>query len=122
MKIRIKDNSIRIRLTKSEVAKLVHEGQLDAETSFVGRSFRYAVKRTSQGSMLSGVFEDGMITLFVPQNLIQDWDTNAVVSIESNMPVNDGQNLYLLLEKDFQCIDQSTEDQSDNYTNPNQIC
>ncbi len=122
MKIRIKDASVRIRLTRPEVAKLVHEGSVEGETPFVNSSFRYALKRMMMGSRLMAVFEDGKITMYVPHALIHDWDTNSVVGIDAHMPVGDGQSLYLLLEKDFMCLDQTTEDQSDNYVNPNQIC
>ena len=34
------------------------------------------------------------------------------------MDLGDGNELYLLLEKDFQCLDNSIEDQTDNYENP----
>jgi len=33
-----------------------------------------------------------------------------------------GVQLHLLLEKDFVCLDNTAEDQSDNYPNPNKAC
>jgi hypothetical protein len=121
MKIRIKGASVRIRLSKSEVALLVHQGRVEEFTPFGAGVFGYALQKVSSGSTLSATFEHDTITMFVPQSLIQDWDTNSIITIEGNMPVGED-SLYLLLEKDFQCIDQTTEDQSDNYINPNQIC
>jgi len=38
------------------------------------------------------------------------------------MKINDDQSLYLLIEKDFKCLDETTEDQSDNFENPNIAC
>jgi hypothetical protein len=32
------------------------------------------------------------------------------------------QELFLLIEKDFVCLDNTFEDQSDNYPNPNAVC
>jgi hypothetical protein len=44
MKIRIKDNSIRFRLTQSEVAKLGEDGYFKL-TEFVDRPFIYAIEK-----------------------------------------------------------------------------
>jgi hypothetical protein len=122
MKIRIKGPSVRLRLSKSEVAGIVHEGIVAEETPFGNATFKYVLKRVADGDKLTASFDNGSMTMYVPEALIKDWDTNTLVSIEANMPVGDGNTLYLLLEKDFQCIDQTTEDQSDNYINPKQNC
>jgi hypothetical protein len=122
MKIRIKGASLRIRLSRSEVAKIVHDGLITEETPFRNSTFRYILKRIPEGSALTASFEGNNITMYVPQPLISEWDTNSLVGIDAHMPVSNDSSLYLLLEKDFQCIDQTTEDQSDNYINPNQNC
>ncbi len=122
MKIRIKGASVRFRLSRSEVAQLVHEGLIEELTPFGNATFSYALQRQENGSALSATFENGKITMMVPQSLIAGWDTNNLVTIDNYMPTGNGTDLYLLLEKDFQCIDATTEDQSDNYINPNQAC
>lgn len=122
MKIRIKGASIRIRLSRSEVARLVHEGTVTESTPFGTTTFKYTLQRQEEGEALSAQFEDGQITMFVPAQLIKDWDTNSLITIDGHMQVANEQALYLLLEKDFQCIDATTEDQSDNYINPNKAC
>jgi len=39
------------------------------------------------------------------------------------MDIGDDKHLYLLLEKDFKCIDAPAhEDQSDNFENPHKHC
>lgn len=121
MKIRIKGPSVRIRLSRSEVAKLVQEGRVAEHTPFGQTAFHYVLQSRPDGEGLSAQLEGSTITMFVPQRLIQDWDTNDLITIDNYMPAGDGQ-LYLLLEKDFQCIDATGEDQSDNYVNPNQTC
>jgi hypothetical protein len=122
MKIRIKGPSIRLRLSKSEVHQLVHEGRLEEATPFAGKNFVYALQKTDDGDALSANFEGDIITMYVPQQLIQGWDTNTLVTIDAHMPLPKGDSLYLLLEKDFQCLDKTEEDQSDNYINPNKTC
>lgn len=122
MKIRIKGNSIRIRLSKSEVALFAQEGYLEEKTDFGNNSLSYAVKSTEDKTM-SAQFNDNAITLMVPQHLLQQWASTNLVSLEYNLPVNNENNLYLLLEKDFKCIDAVvTEDQSDYFENPSKSC
>ena len=36
--------------------------------------------------------------------------------------IGKGKDLFLLIEKDFVCLDHTFEDQSDNYPNPNKLC
>ncbi len=60
--------------------------------------------------------------MFVPSALTNGWPQNNVVGFEANMPLDENKSLYLLLEKDFVCLDHTNEDQSDNYENPNKVC
>ncbi|MEO6547627.1 MAG: hypothetical protein ABIN94_06490 [Ferruginibacter sp.] len=122
MKIRIKGNSLRIRLSKPEVNKLALEGYLQELTIFTGQTLIYAVEASNSGEELTAEFIDNKITMYVPGDLLNDWPVNATVGFQSTMPLNKSNSLFLKLEKDFACIDATTEDQSDNYENPGKIC
>ena len=122
MKIRIKENSLRIRLLKSEVNKLVTGINLQEQTCFTSNILTYALKIKEDDGELSADFEDNIITMYVPKKLLTNWDTNAVVGFNTNMKINETTNLFLLLEKDFVCTDTTTEDQSDNFTDPAKKC
>ncbi len=123
MKLRIKGNSVRIRLTKTEVDRISSEdGYLEEETSFGNSKFIYALQQVSTGNELSAAMEGNKITMFVPSALTNGWPENDTVGFEAKMPLEDNKSLYLLLEKDFVCLDHTNEDQSDNYENPNRVC
>ncbi len=122
MKLRIKSNSIRIRLTKTEVSSLAATGYLEEQTIFVNSKFIYALQTVDDANELSATIDTNKITMLVPVALIKDWPENNVVGFEASMPVAENQSLYLLLEKDFVCLDETTEDQSDNYENPAKTC
>ena len=122
MKLRIKGNSLRIRLTKTEVNTLANTGYLEEQTLFANNKFVYALQRVENGNELSATLDANKITMFVPAALIKDWPENNVTGFNSNMPLTENKSLYLLLEKDFICLDETTEDQSDNYGNPNKTC
>jgi hypothetical protein len=122
MKLRIKSNSLRIRLTKTEVSTLAATGYLEEQTHFADSKFVYALQKVYSGNELSAAFVGNKITMFIPGALLKDWPENNVVGFEANMPIADNKTMYLLLEKDFVCLDHTTEDQSDNYENPNKTC
>lgn len=122
MKIRIKENTLRYRLSKSEVAKLAQDGMLEQRTEFMSSSLIYAIHETDQEN-LAADFIQSKITLYVPKKLLQRWSNTDDVAIDFNMPLLNGDSLYLLLEKDFKCIDvDAKEDQSDYFANPLKTC
>ena len=121
MKIRIRGNSIRMRLSKTDVRRLCESGCLQEETVFPNSRFVYALQKADTAE-LSASFEDNTIRLLVPATFLANWHANNVVGMNSNMPVSETVSLYLLIEKDFACLDHSSEDQSDNYENPNKTC
>ena len=122
MKIRIKGNSIRMRLSKSEVNRLGSEGYLEEQTQFVGSALIYALRSMKDTEQLSADFSDNKITVFAPEAFLKSWPQNEVVGIDANMSLPNTGSLYILIEKDFVCLDATSEDQSDNFENPNKTC
>ena len=122
MKLRIKGNSLRIRLTKTEVNIIANTGYLEEETLFGNNKFVYALQRVDEGNELSAALEENKMIIFVPSSLTKEWPANNIVGFNAEMPVTDNKTLFLLIEKDFVCLDETTVDQSDNYENPNKTC
>jgi hypothetical protein len=116
MKIRIKGNTLRYRLTKSDVDKFSKEGYIEETINFGQQSLVYALKSASIDH-LAADFQNNKITLFIPVSMAEEWITTDRVGFDSNES-----SLYLLIEKDFQCLDNVAEDQSDNYPNPLATC
>lgn len=117
MKIRIKGNSIRLRLTRSEVESFSNLGIVAETTVFFNSTFHYVLRKADQNQMTS-TFEYNCITVYMPTTWAQEWVETERVGYDSKMPLNDGLHLTILVEKDFVCLDDTTEDQSDNYPNP----
>ncbi len=112
MKIRIKSNSLRYRLTRTDVQQLDETGSLEDKVSFGEQSLAYEIKLTDDW-LLSPAFKNNTITLFMPKSMVTELVNTDKVGFENNS----GQ-LHLLVEKDFTCLDNVAEDQSDNYPNP----
>tara|TARA_R110000868_G_scaffold39137_5_gene136498 strand:+ start:1516 stop:1878 length:363 start_codon:yes stop_codon:yes gene_type:complete len=118
MKIRIKGNTIRYRLTKSEVETFSKTGYFSEQTEFSTTIFLYELKAKEGISGLEVDFENNTITVYFPDSEKKDWASSNNVGFENNYTTLAGKELFILVEKDFVCMDQTTEDQSDNYPNP----
>ena len=118
MKLRVKGNSIRVRLTKSEVEKICSGNTLEDKTVFGENVFKYKLERSDSAKELTAEFVAGTIIIQIPSSLTDNWNANNTVGFKSM--TKDG--LYILIEKDFKCLDETTEDQSDNFENPHTTC
>ncbi len=119
MKIRIEDNSVRLRLRRSEVDQLATRGALRACTRFPGSDFEYAIEAVTEIADLDATFTRGCITVRIPHSWIKDWPDSPQVGFETRMERN-GLALHLLVEKDFVCLDRNLQEQKDQYPHPRQ--
>ena len=117
MKLRIKGNTIRLRLTKSEVDYFGEHLRIEEQTQFGTTSFYYALHAEDIGQMRA-TFEQNRIMVSVPMKQALEWVGTDAVGCDSEMDIGGGRKLFLLVEKDFKCLDETVEDQSDNYENP----
>jgi len=112
MKIRIRGNSVRYRLTQSEVEQLRIEGVITEQTDFGNKTLTY-ILRASDTPELKATYHNDIITLLMPQAQADEWTNTDRIGFE-----NTEGKLLLYVEKDFKCLDNVEEDQSDNYPNP----
>ena len=122
MKIRIKGNSIRFRLTKTEVDNFAANGILEERTEFGNNHLLYRLKKSSEFQTPTAQFIANEITLLIPSAIANEWTTTELIGFEHKMDIGNDKKLFLLVEKDFVCLDNTFEDQSDNFPNPNAIC
>lgn len=123
MKIRIKGNSIRYRLTQTEISNFGKQGFLEEKTEFLnGPSLYYRLEKKKGLENLEASFSENRICVFIPEKIANEWTTTDVVGFDNKMKLADDKELFLLIEKDFVCLDHTFEDQSDNYPNPNNVC
>jgi hypothetical protein len=122
MKIRIKGNSVRFRLVKKDVETITQKGYCEEATNFGNAVFKYALKKNDASDELSASYTDNTITVYIPAIFLEEWATNDIITFKGNMPVGSDESLFILIEKDFVCLDHTHEDQSDNYANPNKTC
>ena len=120
MKLRIRDNSIRLRLTRGEVELLRDTGLVAATTGFPGgREFQYRVEGSPASVNPGAFFSDNIVTVRLPESTVLAWANSEQVSIEGEQRLDDGETLSILVEKDFVCLaPRDGEDESDMFAHP----
>ncbi|MDF2694542.1 MAG: hypothetical protein K0S65_2925 [Labilithrix sp.] len=122
MKLRIRGDSIRLRLSQAEVAALGEGGRVEEATGFgPGHELVYAV--FSGGTTLAATLSGSRIEVAIPSNVARDWATSETVGIEGVQDAGAGRTLRILIEKDFACLTtRPHEDDTDAFPNPNTSC
>lgn len=118
MKIRIEDNSIRLRLRRSEVRRLQEERRIAAYTTLPEGRFEYVLELCESCQTLNAKRTSEGIMVQLPAVAGRGWDASPQVGFEHTLMLKDGGALRLLVEKDFVCLDRKPESQEDQYPNP----
>jgi hypothetical protein len=125
MKLRLLEDSIRLRLSRNEVVAADKQGLVEGQTRFPdGSVFTFALEAVENSSDAGASYARGRMVVKLPAAEISVWaNDDAAVSLhgELNLPV--GGPLKLLVEKDFRCLSpRDDEDQSSLFTNPEGSC
>lgn len=116
MKLRIQGNSIRVRLTQTEVNRLGEGLDCISQLDFPnGHRLSYQI---SVAAELACTFSDSVITVSLPENEVKGWATSDQVGIKGDLSLENGDKLSILVEKDFKCLTERAEDESDLFPNP----
>jgi hypothetical protein len=119
MKLRLKGNSIRLRLSQTDVDNLTTKGGLEEQINFskdIALFYRLISRDDLQSPTVS--YAENAIDIYIPKDFADGWSGNNVVGTSAHHRTEDGTEIFLLIEKDFKCLDDIEEDQSDNYANP----
>ena len=120
MKLRIRDNSVRLRLTQTETETLNTQGVVTARTRFPGgRSLEYAVVSSPASVMPAVHFSENRLTVRLPETIVLARATSEQVSMQGEQRLEDGDIVSILVEKDFRCLaPREGEDESDMFAHP----
>lgn len=119
MKLRIKGDSIRLRLSQSEVDTFAAEGRVQDRIQFApGVSLAYGLEMDEGLTGPDARYEGDTMIVRLPREWGTGWARSDRVSIAAEIP-NGDDRLRILVEKDFQCLtERPHEDESDNFPHP----
>jgi hypothetical protein len=121
VKLRIKGNSLRLRVSRSEVARLLKGERVEETIHFAAQEtakLTYALEPEVSGIAPTVQYSDGDVTVRLPADMAIPWCLTDQVAIVASISVGVFGALDLLIEKDFACLDRSEEDNQDAFTNP----
>jgi hypothetical protein len=119
MKLRIHGNSLRLRLSQSEVSQFSKTGFVEDSLQLgPGANFAYSLESSSSIPALVASYQNGWFRIQVPATVGTEWFSTDRVSIAAEQPLASGKTLSILVEKDFQCLHGDVARDPDAYPNP----
>lgn len=113
MKLRIQKDTLRLRLSKSEVARLHESGSIEETTHFDEGTLTYTIRKNPSGEFHAELAE-GTIMVQAPAEMVDRWATSDETGIEARAGA-----LHIVVEKDFRCLNgPRPEDPPDTYPHP----
>ena len=121
MKLRIKGNSLRLRVSRSELVRFL-AGERIAETiRFAAASeakLTYALERGGQIAAACVRYSPQEVIVLLTEAQAQTWSQESEVGVHAMVDIGPEGPLEILVEKDFACLDRSDEDNKDTFANP----
>lgn len=121
MKLRIKGNSLRLRVTRSELARLLAGGRVEEAIHFAPGPeavLRYALQIDPASKTVHLHYGGRDIEVSVSLDQARVWNEETQVGIYAALDLGSAGTLEIAIEKDFACLDGSDEDNRDTFTNP----
>lgn len=122
MKLRMKNNSVRLRLTTSEMARFVETGQVKETIEFglePSQKFVYSIECDTEIEEIQANIENNRMTVLIPKMQADEWTSTTQTGLESEQIIGGGKTLLLLIEKDFACSEpRKQEDDRNAIPNP----
>lgn len=127
MKLRINGNSLRLRLLRSEVVRLLGGDCLEETIHFTTEAaarFTYALQLQPALKMPAIQYAENRVTVLIPPDVANAWGSSDQVGIAEEISLGEFGSLALLIEKDFACLTRSKEGNQDTFANPDagKIC
>ena len=123
MKLRIKGNSLRIRVGRTEVVEFLRTGKLKDTIHFGSApdaKLTYALEIATADTTDTHVrYRNQEVTVFLVANQALQWSKDDEIGIYTQVPLGTGAVLDITVEKDFACLDGSDDESEDAFRNPN---
>lgn len=122
MKLRIKGNSFRLRISPSEMARLLQSGRIE-ETIYFGTAadarLTYALEHRPLAIAITLAYAVQEVTVVVPSPEAKRWAEGQDIGLYAESPTHSGP-LEIAIEKDFACLDKDDAANADTFPHPNQ--
>lgn len=122
MKLRIKGDSLRLRVGPGEVQRFIDSGRIEETIHFAPSvQLTYALEHSETAGCISVLHRPNELAVTVPSSIARAWAGGDDVGMYGSMPNGSG-FLELAVEKDFACLDTAHPANQDAYPNPKAAC
>lgn len=122
MKLRIKGNSMRLRISPSEMTRLLATGRVEETIQFGtddDAKLTYALEHGPLVGEMTLRHKGQTVAVVISTQCAQEWADSDQVGMYGVISVGQDR-LELAVEKDFACLDKSEGENRDTYAHPNQ--
>ena len=119
MKLRINGSSVRLRVLRPEVSRLIETGSIEERVYFTPSdqsAFTYALKLESGLWKVQLRYEQAKIIVVLPAEIASRWADTDEVGFYAAVDLEKHGTLDIIVEKDFACLDLS--DAVTRHSNP----
>jgi hypothetical protein len=109
MKLRLEENSLRLRLSEAEIQEFAHAGRVAYTIVFgpgADQTLRYSLEKlpaTAAAEAVQVRYAAGSLAVDVPAALAQEWTDTEKNGFSTQIVVAEGRELRILVEKDLDC-------------------
>ncbi len=124
MKLRINGNSLRLRVTRSELDELVDAGRVEETIHFsAGERSRltYALECRPDAAEIAVRFDLPKVAVVLPAELAAAWRAGDETGLYAAVDIGAHGSLEVAVEKDFACLHRDEPDSADRFPNPNAV-
>src|SRR5579862_1386610 len=121
MKLRIKGNSLRLRVSRSELSRFLDGERIEETIHFTrapAATLTYALESAVQVAPVRVQYESQRVRVILSEDQGGIWGAESEVGVYSTLDLGAAGSLAVIVEKDFACLDRSGEENSDAFANP----
>jgi hypothetical protein len=121
LKLRIKENSIRFRITRSELARILEGERLRDRIQFAATPeaiLGYTLGITDQDTPVRVDYARQTVNVGISRDAVNAWAKESEVGVYSTVPISENLGLDVIIEKDFACLDRNDAENADTFSNP----
>ena len=126
MKLRLRENSIRLRLLQTEITQLREIGNVSERIIFGANpteTLTYSLRVSGETEKIYAQMIDNQIEIFLPIKTAENWADTEEVGLYETQNIGDLGELNIIVEKDFVCVDRPfDEDNKDAFPHPKMKC
>jgi NOL1/NOP2/fmu family ribosome biogenesis protein len=120
MKLRIKGDSLRLRIAPAEMARLLETGCVEDTIHFGQDKDAQLTYALEHGDVRAIALrhEPARVAVVLPVESAREWARGEDVGVYGRVAVAGGR-LEIAVEKDWACLDKSDRENADTFPNPN---